>query len=172
MPIKPNNTWIKVTLQISAIILIAGVAGLVVNYFRTNTLPFKADWAIKEQEINTGGKRLDISLAEAKKLYAEKDAVFIDARSTEAFISGHIAGALSLPWHDVEQRFIEVTENISSDATIITYCDGETCNLSHNLSVFLIDMGFSNVRVLVKGWTVWLDGHLPVEKKNASLDER
>jgi ACR3 family arsenite efflux pump ArsB len=26
MPIKPNNTWIKVTWQISAIILIAGAA--------------------------------------------------------------------------------------------------------------------------------------------------
>ncbi|NQT70595.1 MAG: rhodanese-like domain-containing protein [Desulfobacteraceae bacterium] len=155
MPIKPNNTWIKVTWQMPAIILIAGLTGLFVNYFRADTMPFKADWSIKAHEITADGKRLDISLVEAEKLFTEKRAVFFDARSWEDYENGHISGARSLPWHEVEQRFVEATKNISSDTTIITYCDGETCNLSHDLAIFLKDMGFSNVRVLVNGWTVW-----------------
>jgi rhodanese-related sulfurtransferase len=170
MPIKPNNTWYKVIWQMPAIILIAGFSGLVVNHFRTDTLSLKSDWSIQTREITTEGQRLDISLAEAKKLFVENRAIFIDARSSEAYATGHIAGALSLPGDDAEQQFIEATENISSDTMIITYCDGETCNLSHNLALFLLDMGFSNVRVLINGWTVWVKRNLPVEKGNASLD--
>ena len=47
---------------------------------------------------------------------------------------------------------------------IITYCDGETCNLSHDLALFLTEMGFQDVKVLVNGWTVWLDNNQPVEQ--------
>ena len=166
MPIKPNNTWIKVTWQIQAIILIAVVIGLFVNHFRADTLSLKSHWSIQTREITTEGQRLDISLAEAKKLFVENSAIFIDARSTKAYATGHIAGALSLPWYDADRQFIEATKDISPDATIITYCDGETCNLSHNRALFLLDMGFSNVRVLINGWTVWLEGNLPVEKGN------
>jgi rhodanese-related sulfurtransferase len=172
MPIKPNNTWIKVTWQMPAIILIAGFIGLVINHFRADTLPLMADWSINAHEITANGKRLDIPLTEAKKLFTKNGAVFIDARSTEVYASGHIAGARSLPWHDVEQRLIQATEDLSPNTIIITYCDGETCNLSRELAVFLLDMGFSNVRVLVNGWMVWIEAHLPVGKGNASLDER
>ena len=49
------------------------------------------------------------------------------------------------------------------ETPIITYCDGETCNLSHDLALFLRDMGFMNVRVLVNGWTAWHESRFPVE---------
>ena len=89
-----------------AFILIAGFAGLFVNHFRADTLPLRADWSIQTHKITADGKRLDILLVEAKKLFAKNGVVFIDARSSEAFESGHIAGARSLPWHDVEQQLL------------------------------------------------------------------
>lgn len=49
------------------------------------------------------------------------------------------------------------------DAVIITYCDGDTCNLSKELALLLENLGFSKVRVLVNGWTVWQNAGLPVE---------
>jgi 3-mercaptopyruvate sulfurtransferase SseA len=45
---------------------------------------------------------------------------------------------------------------------VITYCDGESCNLSHELAVFLQDMGVEQVRMLFNGWTVWREAGLPV----------
>ncbi|MEJ2658258.1 MAG: rhodanese-like domain-containing protein, partial [Desulfobacterales bacterium] len=62
-----------------------------------------------------------------------------------------------------DQSFTAVTKNIPADATIITYCDGETCELSHHLANFLIDAGFNNVRILVNGWTKWKNADLPIE---------
>ena len=124
------------------------------------------DWSIKDKLITRHGERLDLSFENAKKLFMEKSAVFIDARSMDAYVKGHIPGARSLPWHDIDRRFIEVTEDIPSDTLIITYCDGPTCDLSCDLALFLLDMGFNNVRVLPDGWEEWIKDHLPVEKGN------
>jgi len=49
--------------------------------------------------------------------------------------------------------------------TLVTYCDGEDCALSHDLAMFLKDLGYGDVRVLVNGWTVWQDAGLPVQKE-------
>ena len=117
--------------------------------------------------MSPSGNRLDISLVEAKNLFFQKAAIMIDARPNYDYEKGHIKGALSLPWHEVDQRFMEVTKDISVDTPIITYCDGETCELSHHLANFLLDMGFTNVRILVNGWTNWQNADLPIDKEGS-----
>ena len=140
--------------------------GLCVNHFRDNRLPLFADRSTETSLTAPSGARLDISLIAAKKLFFQHAAVFIDARPKEDFEKGHIKGAKSLPWRDIDQRFMAVTGNLSLDATIIAYCDGEACELSHHLANFLIDAGFNHVKVLVNGWTKWRNANLPVETKN------
>ena len=60
-----------------------------------------------------------------------------------------------MPLQDVDQFFVDVAENLELETPIVTYCDGETCKLSHDLAVYLENIGFMNVRVLVNGWSVW-----------------
>ena len=57
-----------------------------------------------------------------------------------------------------------MTELTDKDAApmIITFCDGQSCRLSHELALFLREMGYENVRVLVNGWTLWQQAGLPV----------
>ena len=90
----------------------------------------------------------------------------MDARPLEEFTKGHILGAISLPWHEAEQRVMDATADMANDAVIITYCDGDTCDLSKDLALFLENLGFTNVRLLVNGWTVWHEAGLPVETGN------
>jgi rhodanese-related sulfurtransferase len=152
--------------QCGVIFFLAISLGASVNHFRNNGLPLFAHRSMGASLKTPSGARLDISLIDAKKLFLQHAAVFIDARSKEDFEKAHVKGAKSLPWHDVDRKFIAVTENIPDSATIITYCDGESCELSHHLANFLIDAGFNHVRVLVNGWTKWRDAHLPVEKRD------
>ena len=107
-----------------------------------------------------------ITLDEAKVLQQSGGAVFMDARPLEEFTKGHIQGAKSLPWHEAEQQVMDVVADLSNDVVIITYCDGDSCNLSKDLALFLDNLGFSKVRILVNGWTVWQNGGLPVEAGN------
>ena len=149
--------------QFGVILVLAVCLGVSINRFRSNRLPLFAARSMETILKTPSGVRMDISLTKAKKLFFQHAAVFIDARPKADFEKGHIKGARSLPWQDVDQRFMAVTKNLSADTTIITYCDGEVCELSRHLANFLMDAGFNHVRILLNGWTKWQDAHLPAE---------
>jgi rhodanese-related sulfurtransferase len=153
--------------QFGAIFALAVFLGFSVNQFRNNGIPLFQDWSPEARLTSPSGERLEISLAEAKKLFFQKAVIMIDARSAKDYKKAHIRGARSLPWHDVDRLSMEVTKDIPTDAPIITYCDGETCELSHNLANFLLDLGFNNVKILVNGLTKWQNAHLPIDKASS-----
>lgn len=158
------NSCIKSFFQLTIIVLAASAAGIISNYLRAVPLPLVGDWTMEARLKSASGKQMLISLADAKKLHeSESGAVFIDARPLEEYNKGHIRGARSLPWLQAEQLVMDVISTMSNDAPVITYCDGEACKLSKDLALFLENLGFTNVRVLVNGWSVWRDAGLPVE---------
>jgi predicted sulfurtransferase len=53
-----------------------------------------------------------------EKLDAGDDIVIVDVRSKEDFDEGHIIGAVSIPWEEIEDRYTELPR----DKEIITYC--------------------------------------------------
>jgi len=87
----------------------------------------------------------------------------MDARDKNQFELGHIKGAKNLPWHSVDDYFMNIVQDLPNDKVIITYCDGESCDLSHNLALFLKKMGFNHVKILINGWSVWQEMNLPIE---------
>ncbi len=145
------------------IILLSVVAGLAVNLIRTDSIPFVQNWSTEGRLSLNNGDSMVIALSEAKALYNEKKAVFMDARGKDLFDQGHIKGAKNLPWHEVDDHFLEVTKGLDRETPIIVYCDGESCSLSHDLALFLKTMGFTRVKVLVNGWTVWQENQLPIQ---------
>ncbi len=159
----PHHPWLRSIRQLSMIVLAAAAVALISNHFRSSPLPLVGDWSQEARIISPSGRQMAISLDEAKGLHQSGGAVFLDARPFEEYTQGHIQGAISLPWHDAEQRVTDATRNLADDAVIITYCDGDTCDLSKDLALFLENLGFSKVRVLVNGWSVWRNAGLPVE---------
>jgi rhodanese-related sulfurtransferase len=160
--------WRRAVWQVPALVILSVVAALGVNALRVDRLPLAGDFSAAARMTTPTGERMDISLEEAQKLFFTHAVVFIDARSAEDFAKGHIQGALSLPWHEVDLDFLGVTQNLDMEAHIVTYCDGETCELSHDLALFLRDAGFLNTRVLINGWTLWQQAGLPVEVESGS----
>ncbi|MDA8133046.1 MAG: rhodanese-like domain-containing protein [Desulfobacteraceae bacterium] len=145
------------------ILLLAVAAGLAVNLIRPDSIPFVQDWSAESRLSEDDGNSLAISLPEAEALFRENKAVFLDARDKALFDEGHIKGAKSLPWYEVDDHFQQVVPGLDRQTPVITYCDGESCNLSHELALFLKNMGFAEARVLVNGWTVWTENNLPIE---------
>jgi rhodanese-related sulfurtransferase len=167
--VKTSKTYkqhfLQTSLQFVAIFALAVFLGFSINQFRESRLPLLGDWSMEARLTTPSGARLNLSLIEAKNLFLQKKGIFIDARPKDDYEKGHIRGARSLPWHEIDQKFMEVTKDISLGTPIITYCDGETCDLSHKLANFLIELGFKNVKVLVNGWTKWQNADLPKEKE-------
>jgi rhodanese-related sulfurtransferase len=148
--------------QAVLVVLLSGAIGLAVNHFRPAGLPLAKDWSVQARLSHPEGGGGVISLDEAKILHASGGAVFLDARPQVWYEVGHIQNARSLPLEDAETRFSAVLAETPKNGAIVTYCDGDTCALSHDLALALQAKGFTNVRVLVNGWTLWSSAGLPV----------
>jgi rhodanese-related sulfurtransferase len=153
----------RAALQVAALVLLSALAALTVNRLRSDSLPLAFDGPAAARTASAGGEGRGISLSEAQQLFAAGAAVFLDARSAQEYARGRIRGARSLPWGEVDDRFIGATEELDLQTPIVTYCDGESCELSHQLARFLAEAGFVNARVLVNGWALWRQAGLPIE---------
>jgi rhodanese-related sulfurtransferase len=169
--VKSKSIWTRAAWQVPALLILSAAAALAVNALRTERLPLVGDFSVAARMTTATGERMDITLEQAEKLFFTHAAVFIDARPAEDYANGHIQGARNLPWHDMDLNFIGITQDLDLETQIITYCDGETCELSHDLALFLRDAGFINARVLVNGWTVWQQAGLPVESGESSAQK-
>jgi rhodanese-related sulfurtransferase len=160
--IESKSIWKQASWQVPALLILSAVAALAVNAVRTDPLPLIGDFSVAARITTATGERMDITLEEAEKLFFTHAAVFIDARPVEDYAQGHIRDSRSLPWQDVDLNFMAVTADLEFTTPIITYCDSASCELSHDLALFLRDAGFMNTRVLVNGWTVWRQAGLPI----------
>lgn len=149
--------------QLPLLIVTAGLIAIGVNHWRDDGIPLVGEWSVEARFSDTAGDSLVIGLDEAGRLFRQEAALFLDARPRDQYDQGHIRGALSLPWQEADRYFMELVGRLDGESTIITYCDGDSCDLSHDLALFLKEMGFENVRVLVNGWTVWRQAGLPTQ---------
>lgn len=149
--------------QMPALVALAVLLAVGVNHFRSDGIPLVGDWSEAARFADASGGSMVVSLEEARGLFQGNETIFVDARPKHQCDEGRIQGALCIPWQDVDRYFFDAAERLEAGKTIIAYCDGEACDLSHELALFLKDMGFENVRVLVNGWTVWREAGLPTE---------
>jgi rhodanese-related sulfurtransferase len=107
-----------------------------------------------------------ISLAETEQLFAKKVAVFIDARSQEEYVSGHIPGALNLPLEEAQRGEVGDRLRASLDRALVVYCQGGDCETSISLAKILYESGFKDIKVFQGGWAEWKAAGLPVAEGN------
>jgi rhodanese-related sulfurtransferase/DNA-binding transcriptional ArsR family regulator len=81
----------------------------------------------------------------------------LDVRPAEEYRSGHIAGAISLPLHELQDRLAELPR----DQDIVAYCRGPYCVLAAQAVELLREHGFRGVR-LEDGVADWRAHGLPV----------
>ncbi len=164
---KDTSQPIKQALwQIPLLICLSILTSLASNYWRSDALPLSGNWSMETRFSVPAEENLVIPLDKAEQLFHRKTVKFIDARSKTEYANGHILGALSLSWQDVDRDYTEIAGLLDASENIVTYCDGEACDLSHDLALFLKEMGYQNVQVLVNGWTEWNNAGLPTEREN------
>ena len=84
------------------------------------------------------------------------DIVVIDARSREAYIAGHIPGAVSFPHREMNA---ETAASMDRSKVYVVYCDGIGCNASTKGAYKLALLGL-RTKELLGGLDWWRrDGH-------------
>ena len=106
-----------------------------------------------------------IDLVSAKKLYDDKIALFLDARTAQEYQREHIYGAISLPIRALVLGDIELDKVLpAKGALLITYCDGGECDIGLELAKELSMLGYNNIFVLGEGYPGWEAAGYPMEK--------
>ncbi len=108
-----------------------------------------------------------IGIFEAEDLFAGGNAVFLDSRTREKYLDGHILGAINIPFESGE-RFTEEQIAFPREKTLIVYCDGNECQSSVLLAKALAEHGFEDIRVFFGGWVEWMAAGLPQSERNDS----
>jgi rhodanese-related sulfurtransferase len=103
----------------------------------------------------------DVDEVTREELLARLDAgdvLLLDVRPDEEFAAGHIPGARSLPFGEIEQAM----SSIPADVDVVAYCRGAYCVLAHD-AVRLLRAEGRQARRLEDGLLEWRLEGLPVE---------
>jgi rhodanese-related sulfurtransferase len=103
-------------------------------------------------ESSTAEAQHYITLEQFRRYAKTQGTVVIDARSTEAFASGHVNGAISLPAGEIEAHMAPISNSVASSQLIIVYCASSSCGASDMVSEYLANHGYTNVHVFSPGW--------------------
>jgi rhodanese-related sulfurtransferase len=80
--------------------------------------------------------------------------VLVDSRpKRKKYDKGHIPGAISIP----DSQFAKMTDQLPQDkgATLVFYCGGFKCRLSHKSAKKAIELGYTKVKVYAAGYPAW-----------------
>lgn len=105
----------------------------------------------------TGGAK--ISPATVIRMMNHDNAVIIDVRNTDAYASGHIVGAISLPLTNIEEKYKKI-EKLKAQPLIIVCAAGLE---SPRAAASLLKKGLT-VYILSGGMNAWKTAEMPVVK--------
>jgi rhodanese-related sulfurtransferase len=87
---------------------------------------------------------------------AWSDALWIDARPAANYAEAHVPGAVNLTPDAWDVQIEAVVVAWSPERRIVVYCDGRSCQASHEVATRLRhELGLANVYVLTGGWQAW-----------------
>ncbi len=101
-----------------------------------------------------------IDFTEAKKLFENKEALFLDARGEKLYMRGTILGSLNLPVNRFSKSvgLLPINKNVK----VVSFCNGFKCEKSDELAVLLQKEGYTNVLVYKGGYPEWKEKAMPL----------
>lgn len=161
----------SILFEMGTLISIAIIGGLLFNHLRPhgivlwgglNAAP-KAPVAVSVKLRESMAVDGAISNEIARALFRSGEALFVDARSPESYLQGHIPGAVSLPLGSSDEMINAFLTDHGTTTVIVTYCSGIYCPDAEHLAALLKDFGYTQVAVFMGGMEAWRNEGLPVE---------
>ncbi len=100
-------------------------------------------------------KTKTVTFEQMQKIKDNPAFVVIDARGHDAYTKGHIGRAVNIFPYDEEQVYMNKLLDLPKNRTIVIYCDGGQCELSHMVAETLANLGFTRVFIYTGGWEEW-----------------
>jgi len=105
-------------------------------------------------------KVIDINLA---KVLFENKVLFVDARSEEYYLEGHIPNAICND--NFDSLVFNIENMLGMQDAFVVYCSDDDCGSSEDLSYELQSYGFNNILLFKGGWQEWQDAKMPQQMR-------
>ncbi len=155
----------KLLQQIVLILFLSLITGLGINFSLIKKY-FQGDFQLGFISLERYDSIMFITLGEAEGLFSEGEALFIDSRPMEVFQTGHILGAMNLPFEEEKKEEDLDLIFLPPERTVVVYCDGSECNSSLELAKVLQQKGLIDIKIFFGGWIEWMREGLPVSSEN------
>ena len=100
-----------------------------------------------------------VTAGELRERLGAEEVILLDVRPDEEYAAGHLPGARSIPWDQIEERLAELPD----DTSVVAYCRGPYCVYADTALGILADRGW-NVARLEEGVAEWQQAGYPIEK--------
>jgi rhodanese-related sulfurtransferase len=168
----------KIFKQILALVLISAVLGFGRAYLISGGIEAVGKWRtmsggdgpIIPPTADEGDPAfIDIDVAQME--HSTGRTIFIDAREPDEFECGTIPGSINIPFEELPEDDLEgylnsVLDGASKNATIVTFCSGEECDLSLHLARNMQYLGYTRVMIFFGGSREWAKFGLEVERRS------
>jgi rhodanese-related sulfurtransferase len=161
--IMPLRTIALQTLaRVVVLLIVSSALAVAVNMVRDDPLPWTRDFSdyFLRQALKEGA----VEAERAMELWNQQRAVFIDARSRQAYLDGHVPDALNLPYEPTEPGFIDRLTALPTEVTYVVYCDEASCSASRELAQTMDIYGYERVLVMAGGITSWTEAGGPLKE--------
>ncbi len=111
-------------------------------------------------QLKIGGRAVDT--ATATRLYNKENAVFIDVRGENAYVTSHLPGAVNVPGERIAQQGKRLARHKGRPAIVY----GEPGRGVGKAIAALRESGFDTVYELRGGFAAWQEASLPVEGRS------
>ena len=105
-----------------------------------------------------------LRLADAKALWHNRATLFVDVRSRFDFEEGHVAGAINIPYEEIEQRLPALKPRLERAEALVVYCKSTDCGKSLWSAIRLRQEGLQRTRIYPEGWNEWSTSGLPTAR--------
>jgi hydroxyacylglutathione hydrolase len=96
-----------------------------------------------------------VKLEEFRKLLAAHAVLVVDVRDAVSYSTGHIPGAISVPFVEVDGRAAELGKQ-AGRTPVVLYCSCPSEHSSVEAALLLYRHGLTNLSALVGGYPAWV----------------
>lgn len=163
MKIDFSKSCIKTLPRFAGLLLAGGLLGGVINLLHPHGIAWVQDWEsyVEAKAIKQHLEVIPVSMAYS--LHQDGLHLFIDARSEDEYVLGHIPGAISLPFERLYEQLDALEEVLMSNEEVVVYCRNRECDDALLLCLQLREMGKTNLLYFVDGFMLWEEMECPVE---------
>ena len=133
------------------------------NGVHPRRIPWVQDWSRQVEAKAVAERFRIISLAGARDKLKQGGSLFVDARPSDEFAAGHIAGAESIPFKEFEAHFSTLENWVVWDKELVIYCSSRDCDDALQLALTLREMGATHLILFIDGFALWEKAGAPVE---------